>query len=120
MNTLRTRSGILVVTAALIAVVARFGSTIQARQTAQPPPRAVAIDIDNFRFGVVSLEIAAGTTVTWTNRDDIPHTVASVTKIFRSPPLDTGETFSYTFRDVGSFEYYCSMHPRMTGRIVVK
>jgi 3',5'-cyclic AMP phosphodiesterase CpdA len=91
-------------------------------EAAQSAPRAktVSIDIDNFRFGIVSIEVAPGTTVTWTNRDDVPHTVASSTKVFKSPPLDTGETFSYTFQTIGTFEYYCSLHPRMTGRIIVK
>jgi plastocyanin len=83
-------------------------------------PKAVAIDIDNFKFGVVSLQIAVGTTVTWTNRDDVPHTVVSLKKIFKSPALDTGEHFSYTFANSGTFDYYCSVHPRMTGTIVVK
>jgi Icc protein len=87
---------------------------------AGPHSKTVSIDIDNFKFGIVSLEVAPGTTVTWTNRDDVPHTVSSSTKIFKSPPLDTGEAFSYTFATIGTFEYYCSLHPRMTGRIVVK
>jgi Icc protein len=87
---------------------------------ARPVSRTVSIDIDNFKFGIVSLDVAPGTTVTWTNRDDVPHTVASSTKVFKSPPLDTGEAFSYTFSTIGTFEYYCSLHPRMTGRIVVK
>ena len=92
----------------------------QKTRPAQDPPKAVAIDIDNFKFGIVSLNVAAGTTVTWTNRDDVPHTVVSLTKVFKSPALDTGEHFSFTFKDAGTFEYYCSMHPRMTGKIVVK
>ena len=113
-----------------LAILTLFGTaptlraaTAPAAQVAKPakePAKPVAIDIDNFKFGIVSLEIAAGTTVTWTNRDDVPHTVVSLTKVFKSPALDTGEQFSYTFKDAGTFEYYCSMHPRMTGKIVVK
>ena len=94
--------------------------TGRARPRRPARPKPVAIAIDNFKFGVVSIEVAVGTTVTWTNRDDVPHTVTSSTKLFKSPALDTGEAFSYTFKEAGTFEYYCSMHPRMTGKIVVK
>jgi len=55
-----------------------------------------------------------------TNDDDVPHTVTSSTKVFKSPPLDTGETFTYTFKQAGTFEYYCALHPHMTGKVVVK
>lgn len=118
MKTLRTRFHALSIAAVVMALTAIHGARAQAGQSTTP--QAVAIPIDNFKFGVVSLEVAVGTTVTWTNRDDVPHTVASSTKIFKSPPLDTGEAFSYTFKAAGTFEYYCSMHPRMTGKIVVK
>jgi len=63
--------------------------------------------------------VKAGTTVTWTNRDDDAHTVTSVANTFRSPGLDTGETFSYTFTRAGTFEYFCTLHPLMTGKVVV-
>jgi plastocyanin len=109
----------LALVAGILSLTATWAPRAQARQVGTSP-QAVAIDIDNFCFGVVSLDVAAGTTVTWTNRDDVPHTVASATKVFKSPPLDTGETFSFTFKEAGTFEYYCSMHPRMTGKIVVK
>lgn len=99
---------------------AAIAPATQGAKPAKEPAKPVAIDVDNFKFGIVSLEIAAGTTVTWTNRDDVPHTVVSLTKVFKSPALDTGEQFSYTFKDAGTYEYYCSMHPRMTGKIVVK
>ncbi len=116
MNMLRTHLSMLAIVAAFVTLSAIEGASAQGN----PPPKAVAIAIDNFKFGVASLEVAAGTTVTWTNRDDVPHTVASTTKIFKSPPLDTGEAFSYTFKEAGTFEYYCSMHPRMIGKIVVR
>lgn len=109
----------LAIVAAFVSLTAIHRTSAQANE-GNKPPQAVAIAIDNFKFGVVSLEIAAGTTVTWTNRDDVPHTVVSSTKVFKSPPLDTGGAFSYTFKSAGTFEYYCSMHPRMTGKIVVK
>ena len=119
MRTSRTRFHALAIAAAIVTMTAMYGTSAHARQS-NPAPKTVAIEIDNFKFGIVSLETAVGTTVTWTNRDDVPHTVVSTTKVFKSPPLDTGEAFSYTFKEAGTFEYYCSMHPRMTGKIVVK
>jgi len=122
MKNLRAGIYALALVTALWTIAALRASTASASQEAKPkePAKTVAIDIDNFKFGIVSLEVAAGTTVTWTNRDDVPHTVVSVKKLFKSPALDTGEHFSYTFADSGTFDYYCSVHPRMTGTIVVK
>lgn len=119
------RAGIyaLMMTAALGTVPALRVLTASAAQETKPPKapaNTVAIDIDNFKFGIVSLEVVVGTTVTWTNRDDVPHTVVSLKKVFKSPALDTGQHFSYTFTAAGTFDYYCSVHPRMTGTIVVK
>jgi plastocyanin len=81
---------------------------------------ATAITIDNFSFAPMQLEIAAGTQVTWTNKDDVPHTVVSIDHKFKSRALDTDESFSFTFQDPGTYEYFCSVHPKMTGKIVVK
>jgi plastocyanin len=78
------------------------------------------VKIDNFSFGPAALTVPAGTTVTWTNRDDIPHTVVSDDKIFKSKVLDTDEKFSYTFTKPGSYPYFCSIHPKMTGKVVVQ
>jgi len=66
------------------------------------------------------LTVAPGTTVTWLNGDDIPHTVVATNKAFRSRALDTEDTFSFTFTSAGEFDYFCSLHPHMTGRILVK
>jgi len=118
-----TKLRMLVSTLGLVAALVTgpaIASTKALASQASTTPKPVAIDIDNFKFGIVSIKIDAGTTVTWTNRDDVPHTVFSTTKVFKSPPLDTGEAFSYTFKDAGTFKYYCSLHPRMTGEIVVK
>jgi plastocyanin len=79
-----------------------------------------AMTIDNFTFTPQRITVKAGTTVTWTNRDDIPHTVASATKAFRSKALDTDDKFSFTFTTAGVYEYFCSLHPHMTGTIVVE
>jgi plastocyanin len=78
-----------------------------------------AVTIDNFTFTPQRITVKAGTTVTWTNRDDIPHTVASAAKAFRSKALDTDDKFSFTFTTAGVYEYFCSLHPHMTGTIVV-
>jgi len=78
------------------------------------------VTIDNFSFMPASLTVPAGTTVTWVNRDDVPHTIASTEKKFKSQVLDTDEQFSYKFTDPGTYEYYCSIHPKMTGKIVVQ
>ena len=80
----------------------------------------VEVKIDNFSFGPAELTVAVGTTVTWTNRDDIPHTVVSTDKVFKSKVLDTDEKFSYTFAQAGTFPYFCSIHPKMTGKVIVK
>ena len=84
-------------------------------------PRA-EVRIDNFSFGPASLTVGVGTTVTWTNRDDIPHTVVSTddVKTFKSKVLDTDEQFSFTFSKAGTYPYFCSVHPKMTGKVVVQ
>ncbi len=78
-----------------------------------------AIQIDNFSFGPATAAVPAGTTVSWTNRDDIPHNVISTDKVFASPVLDTDQKFSFRFEKAGTYPYYCSIHPKMTGKVVV-
>ena len=78
----------------------------------------VARHIDNFSFAPNPLDVKVGTTVTWTNRDDIPHTVVCAGK-FRSKTMDTDGTFSFTFTEPGEYKYFCSLHPHMTGSIKV-
>jgi len=79
----------------------------------------VNISIDNFTFQPAELTVKVGTTVTWTNRDDIPHLVVSAGK-FRSKALDTDDKFSFTFTAAGDYKYFCSLHPHMTGTIKVE
>ena len=83
---------------------------------------AVEVKIDNFSFAPPVLMVRAGTTVTWINRDDIPHTVVSTEepKAFKSKVLDTDEKFSFTFEKAGTYSYFCSIHPKMTGKVVVQ
>jgi plastocyanin len=87
---------------------------------AQPKPETMEVKIDNFTFGPAALTVMVGTTITWTNRDDIPHTVVSTDKAFKSKVLDTDEKFSFTFSTPGTFSYFCSIHPKMTGTVVVQ
>src|SRR5580698_8940842 len=78
------------------------------------------VKIDNFVFGPAAITVPVGTTVTWINRDDIPHTVVSTDKVFKSKVLDTDEKFSFTFTKPGEYPYFCSIHPKMTGKVVVQ
>ena len=89
---------------------------------AQQKPQNVEVKIDNFSFGPVALTVSLGSTVTWTNRDDIPHTVVSTDdpKVFKSKVLDTDEKFSFTFTKAGTYAYFCSIHPKMTGKVIVQ
>jgi plastocyanin len=91
------------------------------RISANPQQTATAeVKIDNFSFGPATLTVALGTTVTWVNHDDIPHTVVSTDSVFKSKVLDTDEKFSFTFTKAGSYPYFCSIHPKMTATVVVK
>jgi plastocyanin len=85
-----------------------------------PQPATAEVKVDNFSFGPATLTVAVGTTVTWTNRDDIPHTIVSTEKVFKSKVLDTDEKFSFTFDKAGTYPYFCSIHPKMTGSVVVQ
>lgn len=83
------------------------------------PSIGTEVKIDNFSFGP-DLTVAAGTTITWTNHDDVPHVVASDTNIFKSKVLDTDDRYSYTFTKPGTYLYFCTVHPKMTARVVVQ
>jgi plastocyanin len=89
-------------------------------QAGAPAGKVVEVKVDNFSFSPQTITIAAGTTVIWTNRDDIPHTVVSDDKVFKSKVLDTEEKFSFTFDKAGNFPYFCSIHPKMTGKVIVQ
>ena len=101
-----------------------FLVAILALETSNLSPPAQAADatvtIDNFTFEPQRLTVRAGTTVTWVNQDDIPHALASNAKVFKSKALDTDDKFSFTFATPGVYDYFCSMHPHMTGTIVVE
>ena len=88
----------------------------------QQKMESMDVKIDNFSFGPVTLTVPVGATVTWINRDDIPHTVVSTddSKTFKSKVLDTDEKFSFTFSKAGTYPYFCSIHPKMTGKVIVQ
>ena len=92
------------------------------RPAAAMPDKPVATDhvaIDNFTFGPAFIVVKPGTTVTWTNRDDIPHLVVADDKSYRSPPLDTGDSFTRRFDKPGDYPYFCGLHPKMVGVVRV-
>jgi plastocyanin len=103
-----------------LAGAARFTAKAQQAPQTQTSAGSADVKIDNFSFGPAAITVAVGTTVTWTNRDDIPHTVVSDDKVFKSKVLDTDEKFSYTFSKPGTYPYFCSVHPKMTGKVIVQ
>jgi amicyanin len=78
------------------------------------------VKIDNFTFSPPQLTVKAGTTVIWVNEDDIPHTVTSSARAFKSKALDSEDTYTFTFTTPGTYTYFCGLHPHMTGSIVVE
>ena len=103
-----------------IAVVATLLLPVSAARAEDTAVRTgdVAVHIDNFSFDPAQLNVKVGTTVTWTNQDDIPHTVVCPAK-FRSKAMDTDGSFSFTFTEAGEYKYFCSLHPHMTGSVKV-
>jgi plastocyanin len=81
---------------------------------------ATEVRVDNFTFGPETLTVPVNSTVSWVNKDDIPHVIASNDGLFKSKALDTDQSFSYTFTKPGTYPYYCSIHPKMVGKIVVQ
>lgn len=103
---------------------AAFAAGLALAAAAAPalPARAAdqQVTIDNFTFSPQKITVKAGTTITWRNDDDIPHAVASSARLFHSKALDTGDVYSFTFTTPGVYEYFCSLHPHMTGSITVE
>jgi plastocyanin len=110
---------ILTFQASALVAGALMMATLADTARAAPAP-AAAVTIGNFTFKNQLLTVKPGTVVTWTNADDIPHTVVSKDGLFKSKVLDSGDKFSFTFAKAGQFGYFCSLHPHMTGTIVVK
>jgi len=117
-----TKTNVWVASVAAPVIVAILLIAGSPRVTANDKPSAAnaEVKIDNFSFGPQSVTVPVGATVTWINRDDIPHTVVSTDGVFKSKVRDTDEQFSYTFAKAGTYPYYCTIHPKMTGQIVVQ
>ncbi len=116
----RVWSLVLAAPVVMAASLLATNSTSFSARAEQTQVSSAEVKIDNFSFGPATLTVAVGTTVTWTNRDDIPHTVVSDEKVFKSKVLDTDEKFSFTFTNPGTYPYFCSIHPKMTGKVVVQ
>ena len=106
--------------AAVVALLLVGGAILGGRGIAATMPQA-AVTIDDFAFGPGTITVKRGTTVTWTNKDDIPHGIGSSTNAFaKSKALDTDDKFSFTFTTPGTYKYFCYLHPHMVGSIVVE
>ena len=107
-------------TPVMIAMLLLFAGSPSVTANDQPSAANAEVKIDNFSFGPQTVTVQVGATVTWINRDDIPHTVVSTDGVFNSKVRDTDEKFSFTFAKAGTYPYYCSVHPKMTGKVVVQ
>ncbi len=116
-NTMRSA----IVAATLGAATATALAALVLPGSADTAPQAIAVSIDNFTFTPPTLTVKAGTTVTWTNKDDIPHGIAATNNAFaKSRALDTDDSYSFTFTAPGTYQYFCYIHPHMVGTIVVE
>ena len=107
-------------TPVMIAMLLLFVGSPRVTANDQTSAATAEVKIDNFSFGPQTITVPVGATVTWVNRDDIPHTVVSTDGAFKSKVQDTDEKFSYTFTKAGTYSYFCSVHPKMTGKVVVQ
>jgi len=116
------RLSLALLAALAVFAVAIVGNRASLAEDAIHPVAAepLTIKIDNFTFTPPEVTVSAGTSITWVNNDDIPHTVAATNKEFKSKPLDTEEKFSFVFSAPGSYDYFCSLHPHMKARVIVK
>ncbi|MGA8144304.1 MAG: cupredoxin family copper-binding protein [Candidatus Acidiferrales bacterium] len=110
----------LVGCAALLGVFAWLGASRISFFSHASGPAATEVKIDNYSFAPHDITVAAGTTVSWVNHDDVPHTVRSTDDAFKSKALDTDDKYSFQFDKPGTYEYFCSIHPKMTAKVIVK
>jgi plastocyanin len=117
----------------LIGAISNIAALVFGAEAASPPPAqptsapattapaVVQVSIDNFKFTPEVITVHPGQEVVWTNRDDVPHTVTATKKSFAgSGALDTDDHFSHVFTTQGQVDYFCAIHPHMTGRVIVK
>ncbi len=108
------------ITALVVTMGLLSSSQAQEKLAANAPAPSPTVRIDNFSFTPAEIAVAPGTTLTWVNGDDIPHTVAATNKAFRSKVMDTDQRYSFTFTAPGTYDYFCSLHPPMQGKVIVK
>ena len=108
----------LIVVLPLVAAVVILHPTPASSEEVKAP--AGEVRVDNFTFGPETLTVPVNTAVTWVNKDDVPHVIASSDGLFKSKALDTDDKYSYTFTKAGTYSYYCSIHPKMQGKIIVQ
>jgi plastocyanin len=107
---------VLVLALALASVLALHPTRAKGEAAAS----ALEIQVDNFTFGPATLTVPVNSVVTWVNKDDLPHVIASNDGLFKSKALDTDDKYSYTFTIAGTYAYYCTVHPKMVGKVVVQ
>lgn len=115
---LSQRAAVRVLPIALLAVFAVF--SLIAPPHANAAGNKVTVEIANFTFSPKVVTVTPGTTVTWVNHDDVPHTATATKKAFHSKPLDTDDSYTFTFTTPGDYAYFCLLHPHMTGKVIVK
>lgn len=106
--------------AVLLAILAG-GTAVMSHAAGEHDKMAASeVSVDNFTFGPETITVAANSTVTWVNHDDVPHVIASTDGLFRSKALDTDDKYSFTFAKPGTYPYFCAVHPKMVGKIIVR
>ena len=103
-----------------LALIVVFVSSPTRARSEETKTQTIEVKVDNFTFGPQTLTVPVNTTVTWVNRDDIPHVIVSNDGVFKSKALDTDEKYSFTFTKAGTYAYFCGIHPKMVGKVVVQ
>ena len=104
----------------LLAILAVVTLTPARAKSDDAKSSSVEVRVDNFSFAPQTLTVPVNSTVTWVNKDDVPHVIASTDGLFKSKALDTDDKYSYTLTKPGTYTYFCSIHPKMTGKIIVQ
>jgi plastocyanin len=119
------RSALALIAMSFLALAIASGTssnpaTAKSVSAGSPGTAGTEVKIDNFVFNPAVIVVKAGTKVVWTNKDDIPHTVDSTDGKFKSNALDTEDKFEFNFTAPGEYPFFCRMHPKMTGKVVVQ
>jgi plastocyanin len=106
---------------AILLLMAAVAPAITADAVSAPTTsKSIEVEVDNFTFAPETITVPANATVTWLNRDDVPHVIASTDGLFRSKALDTDDKYAFTFTKPGTYSYFCAVHPKMVGKIIVR